>query len=73
MVIRKDTSVDNTDKLYFEPISFAPFERNLIDKDILNKKEVDWINKYHEKVYKKLSIGLGIETKEWLSEETASI
>jgi len=73
MVIRKDTSVDNTNKLYFEPISFAPFERNLIDKDILNKKEVDWINKYHEKVYKKLSIGLGIETKEWLSEETASI
>lgn len=73
MVIRKDTSVDNTDKLYFEPISFAPFERNLIDKDILNKKEVDWINKYHEKVYKKLSIGLDIETKEWLSEETASI
>jgi Xaa-Pro aminopeptidase len=73
MVIRKDTSVDNTDKLYFEPISFAPFERNLIDKDILSKKEVDWINKYHEKVYKKLSIGLGIETKEWLSEETASI
>ena len=64
MVIRKDTSVDNTNKLYFEPISFAPFERNLIDKDILNKKEVDWINKYHEKVYKKLSIGLGIETKE---------
>ena len=73
MVIRKDTSLDNTEKLYFEPISFAPFERNLIDKDILNKKEVDWINKYHEKVYKKLSIGLGIETKEWLSEETASI
>ncbi len=73
MIIRKDTSVDNTDKLYFEPISFAPFERNLIDKDILNKKEVDWINKYHQEVYKKLSIGLDIETKEWLSEETAPI
>ena len=73
MIIRKDASLDNTDKLYFEPISFVPFESNLIDRDILNKKEVNWINKYHEKVYKKLSVGLDIETKEWLNKETASI
>jgi len=73
MIIRKNTSSDNLNKLYFETISFAPFERNLIDRDILNENEVDWVNDYHEKVYKKLNKRLDIETKEWLSKETAPI
>ena len=73
MIIRKNTASDNSNKLYFETISFAPFERNLIDRDILNENEVDWVNNYHETVYKKLNKRLDIETKEWLSKETAPI
>ena len=73
MIIRKNTASDNLYKLYFETISFAPFERNLIDRDILNENEVDWVNNYHERVYEKLNKGLDIETKEWLSKETAPI
>lgn len=73
MIIRKNTVSDNLNKLYFETISFAPFERNLINRDILNENEVDWVNKYHETVYEKLNRGLDIETKEWLSKETAPI
>ncbi|NDD49204.1 MAG: M24 family metallopeptidase, partial [Alphaproteobacteria bacterium] len=73
MIIRKNTASDNLNKLYFETISFAPFERNLIDRDILDENEVDWVNNYHETVYKKLNKGLDIETKEWLRKETAPI
>ncbi len=73
MIIRKNTASDNLNKLYFETISFAPFERNLIDRDILDENEVDWVNNYHQTVYEKLNKGLDIETKEWLSKETAPI
>ena len=73
MIIRKNTASDNSNKLYFETISFAPFERNLIDRDILNENEVNWINSYHETVYEKLNKGLDNEAKEWLGKETAPI
>ena len=42
----------NKDK--FEELTLAPIEKDLINKKLLNKKEVDWINKYHNKVKKSL-------------------
>ena len=32
----------------------APMEKKLINKKMLNKKEIDWVNKYHLKVKKNL-------------------
>ena len=40
--------------LKFESLTLVPFERKLIDKEILTISEVNLINKYHEKVYKKI-------------------
>ena len=31
----------------FEELTMAPIEKSLINKKILNKKELDWLNKYH--------------------------
>ncbi len=42
----------NKDK--FEELTMAPIEKDLINKKMLNKKEIDWINKYHNKVKKNL-------------------
>tara|TARA_B100000686_G_scaffold286487_1_gene311269 strand:- start:241 stop:1935 length:1695 start_codon:yes stop_codon:yes gene_type:complete len=42
----------NKDK--FEELTLAPIEKDLINKKLLNKKELDWINKYHNKVKKSL-------------------
>ena len=38
----------------FEELTMAPIEKNMIRKKMLNKKEIDWLNKYHFKVKKKL-------------------
>jgi len=38
----------------FEELTMAPIEKNLINKKILNKKEISWLNNYHTKVKKKL-------------------
>ena len=38
----------------FEELTLAPIDKNLIKKNMLNKKEIDWLNKYHAKVKQNL-------------------
>ena len=56
--------------LKFETISFAPIDRDLIDKKILNSSEIDWINSYHNSVYKKINKYLIHDEKLWLKKTT---
>jgi len=53
-------------KLYFETISWAPIDRDLIDVSLLCETEIKWINEYHQKVYDKISPNLLIEESDWL-------
>ena len=41
-------------KKFFENLTLAPIDKELIDKHILSKKEKNWLNSYHHKVYKNL-------------------
>ena len=41
-------------KKYFEDLTMAPIDKNLIDKKILNSDEKKWLNKYHKKVLRNL-------------------
>lgn len=54
----------------FETISFAPIDRELIDLSILSKVEIDWIDQYHETVFKKLKNKLDLEERTWLRKVT---
>jgi len=38
----------------FEELTMAPIEKELIIKKMLKKKEIVWLNNYHNKVKKKL-------------------
>jgi len=38
----------------FKNLTLAPIDKNLIQKKLLNKTEIKWINQYHSKVYYKL-------------------
>ena len=38
----------------FENLTYAPIDKNLIIKKLLNKKEIYWLNSYHKKVFKVL-------------------
>ncbi len=35
----------------FKDLTLAPIDKTLIQKELLNTKEIDWLNKYHTKVY----------------------
>ena len=38
----------------FDNLTMAPIDKSLINKDILKKSEVLWLNNYHKNVFKKL-------------------
>jgi len=47
----------------FEELTVAPIEKDLIDKKILNRAEIKWINNYHGKVKKNLSRFMNLKEK----------
>ena len=57
----------------FETLTLAPITKSLINLDIMTKKEIDWINSYHKKVYKKLSPHLNKKEKSWLKIATEAV
>ena len=61
---------DKENLLKFENISWAPIDKELIDSNMLNRTELDWINDYHQRVIEKLSIFLSLEEKNWLQNVT---
>jgi len=47
----------------FEELTMAPIDKDLIQKKLLNKKEIVWLNKYHAKVKKNLFRFMNLEEK----------
>ena len=41
-------------KMYFENLTMAPIDKDLIDHEMLSKNEKLWLNTYHEKVFQNL-------------------
>jgi Xaa-Pro aminopeptidase len=59
--------------LRFETISLCYIEKALIDKSLLDQKEIDWLNAYHVEVFDKLSPCLSPEEILWLKEKTSPL
>lgn len=49
-----------------EPLTLFPIDTNLIDFDLLNESETQWLKDYHQKVWEGLSPMLEEEEKAWL-------
>ena len=41
-------------KIKFDNLTYAPIDKGLIIKKLLNKKEIFWLNQYHKTVFQKL-------------------
>ena len=57
----------------FETVTLVPYEREAILTDMLTRKELDWLNAYHKKVYETVGPMLNEEEKAWLKEATAPL
>ena len=65
--------IKSNNTMFFETISWAPIDRDLIEKSILLDNEINWINIYHQDVYNKLSPYLKSQEKEWLTKVTTPL
>lgn len=50
----------------FETLTLCPIDLKLIDFSLMSPSETDWLNYYHQKVYKLLSPFLSEEEKQWI-------
>ena len=44
----------NKKNLKFEDLTLVPIDKTLVEKKLLNKKEIIWLNNYHSKVFNRL-------------------
>ena len=54
-------------KIYFKNLTLAPIEKDLINFNILNSSEKNYLFKYHLEVYSKISPYLKSSEKKWLA------
>ena len=54
-------------KIFFENLTLAPLEKELINYNLLNKLEKDYLFKYHLKIYSKISNFLNLKERKWLA------
>lgn len=66
--------VDTERKMYqFNAITLIPFDLRLIDKNLLTRAEIDWLNRYHSRVLNEVSPLLSGDDLAWLTQATRAI
>jgi len=63
------TQSESAGFLEFETVTLYPFDHILLDKTLLTKEEIQWINQYHKKVYAGIAPFLKGEVKTWFKEK----
>lgn len=57
----------------FEPLTYVPFERDAIDKELMSDKEIALLNAYHHDVVEKIGGYLTRDEREWLEDVCAPL
>nr|WP_236250457.1 M24 family metallopeptidase [Microbulbifer sp. ALW1] len=66
-------SAKYTGFLEFEELTLAPIDRQLIEPALLDDAELDWLNRYHQKVRDTLMPLVNEKTQAWLQAATQPI
>lgn len=59
--------------LRFEPLTLCPIDRTPILLSLLDETEINWINAYHQEVYRRLAPLLDEEHRNWLKQQTSPL
>lgn len=73
LICREDIVTEFGTFLAFDTLTLAPYDRRLIDTELLDKGEIRWVNEYQAEVFRRLSPMLEIEKKDWLNIQTAPL
>lgn len=59
--------------LEFEVLTYVPFDKKLIDKTLLDQREINWLNNYHRNVYSHISTRVNDASIAWLMSATKTL
>lgn len=69
LVVVKEAEKTESGQFYeFETLTFCPFFKDIIVKDLLSDEEINWLNNYHKQCEEKLAGDLEGDVKEWFLE-----
>lgn len=57
----------------FECLTIAPINTSIVQKDLMEQHQIDWLNDYNALVFERLSLHLSAEEAAWLKAETQAI
>ena len=73
LICRKGEKNEYGQFMYFENLTFVPFDLDAVDASQMNETEKRYLNEYHKAVYEKIAPHLTVEEAEWLKEYTRAI
>ena len=59
--------------LRFETLTLAPFDRRLIERDLLTAEEIAWLDAYHARVLAEIGPLLDAAARGWLAGACAGV
>lgn len=68
LVIEDKRENDEREMLAFEPLTWVPIDRRLVEESMLSSREREWLNEYHRLVFDKVADLLPDESKAWLEQ-----
>ena len=73
LVCKKERQTDFGHFLSFDTLTLCPIDRKLVNKQLLNKEELNWLNTYHTRVFEELGSRLNGDILDWLKIQCAPI
>jgi Xaa-Pro aminopeptidase len=73
VVPNNDLSYGESEFFTFETLTMCPIDRNLINKELMCAKEIDWLDRYHKKVFETLAPLFNEKDISWLDKATQPI
>lgn len=73
MVVRTGEKNEYGQFMYFETITFVPFDLDGLDESLLTQYDKEWLNAYHKQVFETVSPYLSDEETAWLRKATRAI
>ena len=75
VIVEDAAAIQGGDKpmLGFETITLCPFDRRLVETELLSPAETAWLNAYHGEVYDALSPHLDKQDRAWLKQATKKL
>ncbi|WP_409967859.1 aminopeptidase P family protein [Bengtsoniella intestinalis] len=62
---------DHAGFLQFEPLTLVPFDKRAIDWSLMTEVECEWLNDYHNLVFREIAPLLSKELEQWLQKVTS--